>query len=67
MQKPHNVKFNNGHLSDDTPKGRIVPAGVVGHHDNGNLDLHAAEGDGDAVKLYENVPEGTGGLTFQRV
>lgn len=57
MPKPtERVTFNNG--------TREVGAVVVGRHENGNLDLHAAEADSDQVVLFENIPQGDGGLEW---
>lgn len=56
--KESNVVFNNG--------TREVGATIVKHNTDGTVDLHAAEGDSDAVKEFSGIPEGEGGLTFKR-
>lgn len=55
----------------DQGGGNVRPASVVGHRhdpDNGTLvvDVFAPEGDGDDVKFFSGIPEGTGGMTFSR-
>ncbi len=50
--------FNNGE--------RTVPCTVVATHGE-TVDLHAAEAGSNDVKLFEGIPQGTGGLEYQVV
>jgi hypothetical protein len=54
----HHITFDSG----SGPK----PALVVKHNQDGTVGLFAPEGDGDDVKFFDNIPEGEGGLTYQK-